>query len=315
MHPLRRLVGPLLVAVSAVAPAGVAARAGSGPVVENSIGMTFVPIPPGTFTMGSPAEEPRRERQETAHEVTISSGFLLGRHEVTVGQFKRFVRDTGHRTDAERDGKGAYGIDAAGKIGDMEPQFTWRSPGFEQADDHPVVDVTWNDAQAFCAWLGGREGRRYRLPTEAEWEYACRAGTRSPYQHGDDPEGLAERGNIADATARSRYPAWTIGIRAADGHVCTAPVGSFKPNAFGLFDMHGNVWEWCADHYVPGSYTADPQTDPTGPATGNDRVQRGGGWSSDSPKGRSAARVGRDATGYRGGYLGFRVVLVDEPKR
>ena len=313
-----RLAPSFLSVLIVAAPAG--DRAGAEParpdaVVENSLGMTFVRVPPGTFTMGSPMEEPGRERQETPHEVVISRGFLLGRHEVTVGQFTRFVRDTDRRTDAERDGKGAYGIDAAGKIGDMEPQFTWRSPGFVQADDHPVVDVSWDDAQAFCAWLGSSEGRRYRLPTEAEWEYACRAGTTTPYQHGDDPEGLADRGNIADATARRRFPTWTIGIRAEDGHVCTAPVGSFRPNAFGLFDMHGNVWEWCADRYAPGSFTAERRTDPTGPAAGNDRVQRGGGWSSDWPKARSAARIGRDAAGYRGCYLGFRVILVAEPAR
>jgi|688.fasta_scaffold02669_10 sulfatase modifying factor 1 len=277
--------------------------------VRNSVGMTLVFIPPGTFTMGSPENEPSREKQEVPHRVTLTKGFYLGRYEVTVGQFRQFVADTKYRTDGERDGIGAYGIDEAGKIEAMHARFTWKTPGFEQTDDHPVVDVSWQDATAFCRWLSTKEGKTYRLPTEAEWEYACRAGTDTPYAFGPDAEGLANAGNAADATARARYPGWTIGIRAEDGHVCTAPVGQFAANAFGLHDMHGNVWEWCADWYDPKGYANDKQTDPSGPVAGNDRVQRGGGWSSDAKRCRSASRIGRDAAGYRGCYLGFRVVL------
>jgi L-fuconolactonase len=277
--------------------------------ITTSVGMRFVSLSPGKFAMGSPETEAGREAQEVQHEVTISKGFYLGKHEVTVGQFKQFVKDAKYETDGERDGKGAYGINEAGKIEEMQAKFTWKSPGFEQTDDHPVVSVSWSDAKAFCKWLSEKERKTYRLATEAEWEFACRAGTKTAYAHGDDAEGLASAGNGADATARAKFPGWSIGIKAKDEYVFTAPVGQFKPNAFGLYDMHGNVWEWCEDWYEPNSYPKEKQVDPTGPAKGNARVQRGGGWSSDAKRLRSASRVGRDPTGYRGCYLGFRVVL------
>jgi len=281
--------------------------------VTNSLGMKLAYIPPGTFMMGSPESESGREAQEVQHEVKLVKGFYLGAHEVTFGQFKQFVVDTKYQTDGERDGKGAYGVNEAGKIEEMHARFTWKTPGFVQADDHPVVAVSWKDAKAFCDWLSQKEKKTYRLPREAEWEYACRAGTKTAYVHGDDPEGLATVGNGADATARSKFRGWSIGIKGMDGHLFTAPVGQFKANAFGLFDMHGNVWEWCEDWYVPNSYPKEKQIDPTGPATGKAKVQRGGGWSSDFKRLRSAARVGRDQSAYRGCYLGFRVVLETSP--
>ncbi len=109
-----------------------------------------------------------------------------------------------------------------------------------------MVNVSWNDAVAFCKWLSKKEGNTYRLPTEAEWEYACRAGTTTRYYSGDDPETLAKVGNVADATAKAKFPDWKYTIKASDGYVFTSPVGSFQPNAFGLYDMHGNAWQWCA---------------------------------------------------------------------
>jgi len=281
--------------------------------ISNSLGMKLVFISPGKFLMGSPECEPGREAQEVQHEVELTKGFYLGTHEVTVGQFKQFVADTKFQTDGERDGKGAYGINEAGKIEEMHAKFTWKGPGFEQTDEHPVVDVSWQDAKAFCAWLSQKEKKTYRLPTEAEWEHACRAGAKTAFAHSDDSEGLAENGNGADATARAKYPGWSIGIKGKDGYVFTAPVGQFKANAFGLYDMHGNVWEWCEDWYEPNSYPKEKQIDPTGPATGKAKVQRGGGWSSDSKRLRSAARVGRDQSAYRGCYLGLRVVLEKSP--
>ncbi len=306
-----RAAALLLIVLTASHPDPALLRAGPerSDSVTNSIGMKLAFVPPGKFAMGSPEGEPGREAQELQHEVELTKGFYLGTCEVTVGRFKQFVKDTKYETDGERDGKGSYGIDAAGKIEQMQAKFTWRSPGFEQTDDHPVVNVSWNDAEAFCRWLSTKEKKTYRLPTEAEWEYACRAGSTTAYSHGDDPEGLTAVGNGADATARARFPGWSLGIKAKDGHVFTAPVGRFKPNAFGLYDTHGNVWEWCEDWYEPNSYPKDKQVDPTGPATGKAKVQRGGGWSSDAKRLRSAARVGRDPSAYRGCYLGFRVAL------
>ena len=120
-----------------------------------------------------------------------------------------------------------------------------------------MVNVSWNDAAAFAEWLGKNEGKTYRLPTEAEWEYACRAGTTTRYSCGDDPEGLAEVGNVADATAREKHPDRKDTIAARDGFAYTAPIGRYRPNAFGLHDMHGNVWEWCWDAYDKDHYKKD----------------------------------------------------------
>ena len=279
-----------------------------GNEITNSIGMKLVHIPPGKFQMGSPESELGREKEEVQHEAELTKGFYLSAHEVTVGQFKEFVNATKHQTEAEKDGKGSWGPDAVGKFV-MDAKFTWKNPGFEQTDDHPVVNVSWNDAKAFCKWLSEKEKKTYRLPTEAEWEFACRAGTTTAFAHGDDPEGLSAAGNVADASARAKFPGWTLGIKAKDGHTFTAPVGQFKKNAFGLHDMHGNVWEWCADWYDQNGFTKDRQRDPTGPATGSARVQRGGGWSSAPHRARSASRVGRDPSAYRGCYLGFRIAL------
>ncbi|OHB82971.1 MAG: hypothetical protein A2V98_07465 [Planctomycetes bacterium RBG_16_64_12] len=221
----------------------------------NSIGMKMVLIPAGRFLMGSreSAEELAKafsawhakpeyfETEYPAHRVRITKPFYLGAHEVTVGQFRKFVEDSAYKTDAEKDGKGGWGFNpSTGKV-EQKPECTWRNAGFEQTDEHPVVNVSWNDAVAFCEWLSRKEGKTYRLPTEAEWEYACRAGTTTRYYHGDDPEGLATVGNVADTTAKAKFPKWTWTIQKSDGYVFTAPVGRFRANAFGLSDMHGNV--------------------------------------------------------------------------
>ena len=158
---------------------------------------------------------------------------------------------------------------------------------------------------AFCKWLSGKEGKTYRLPTEAEWEYACRAGTTTRYYSGDDPETLAKVGNVEDAAANLKFPHWTNAIKASDGYVFTAPVGKFKPNAFGLYDMHGNAWQWCSDWYDAKYYAKSPADDPTGPDTGDGRVIRGGSWDDSPHCARSAMRDGitpdlpSDGAGFR----------------
>jgi len=157
---------------------------GGEPVLTDSVGISFVEIEPGSFMMGASGSEPGRLANELpSREVTITSGFLMGVHEVTVGQFRSFIEATGYETEAERDVEGGFGIDfETGRVV-QDASCVWSAPGFpglEVRDDHPVVLVSWNDAEAFCAWMTEREGVRYRLPTEAEWEYACRGGTTTP---------------------------------------------------------------------------------------------------------------------------------------
>ena len=158
-------------------------------------------------------------------------------------------------------------------------------------------------------WLSRKEGKSYRLPSEAEWEYACRAGTTTRYYSGDDPETLAKVGNVADAALKVKFPSAKGLITASDGYAFTSPVGSFRPNAFGLYDMHGNAWQWCADWYGAEYYAASPVDDPKGPDSGSDRVIRGGGWYNYAGNCRSADRS-NDSPEDRSYLLGLRVSLV-----
>jgi sulfatase modifying factor 1 len=247
-----------------------------------------------------------RAADEVAHDVEISTSFYMGIHEVTIGQWRAFVKGTSYRTEAEKDGQGGYGFNAtAAQFEGRKPEYTWKNTGWAQTDAHPVVNVTWNDAVAFCQWLSTKEGKSYRLPTEAEWEYACRAGTTTRFYGGADEESLKTTANIADAALKAK---WAVAPRAAawdDGYPFTAPVGCFQANAFGLYDMHGNVYEWCQDWYGP--YSPDAQRDPQGPHTGASRVRRGGCWFDNAKSSRAAFRV-RNRPSYRDCNYGFRVV-------
>jgi len=276
-------------------------------ITTRSAGIRLKLIPAGTFQMGSTDEDKDAGNAEKPqHEVRISA-FYLGVTEVTRGQFRRFVDETGYRTEAEKDGKGGYGWNEEKKTFEQDPKYTWLNAGFEQSDEHPVVNVSWNDAAAFCEWLSRAEGQAYRLPTEAEWEYACRARTTTKYFSGDDPESLAGIGNVADGTAKEKYPGWPT-IAARDGYVYTAPAGRFQANAFGLCDMHGNVREWCQDWYDADYYKRSPVDDPPGPSGGAAyRVIRGGCWRS-AGFCRSAYRAAGPPD-LRSNYVGFRVAL------
>jgi formylglycine-generating enzyme required for sulfatase activity len=294
------------------------------PELINSIGMKLKLIPASEFMMGG---EESAEAMTTyfkrtysldfkaenykdeypPHRVRITQPFYLGIYHVTRGQFQHFVNDQGYKTDAEKDGKGGYGTNDEGKW-EQKPEYTWRNPGFPQTDEHPVVNVSWNDAVAFCEWLSRKEGKTYRLPTEGQWEYACRAGTMMRYYSGDDSETLAQVGNVADATAKAKFPSWKT-IEAKDGYVFTAPVGQFRPNAFGLYDMHGNAWQWCQDWYRGDYYAVSPTDDPKGPDSGSNRVLRGGGWFSIARLCRAAGRIHYEP-GHRDDNLGFRVCRV-----
>jgi formylglycine-generating enzyme required for sulfatase activity len=247
-------------------------------------------------------------RERPVHPVTITKPFFLGRYEVTKGQFKRFVEAKEYKTTAERDAKGGWGYTTdPRKPLQHRPTFNWRDWGVEQRDDSPVVNLSWYDATAFCHWLSGKEGKKYRLPTEAEWEYACRAGTTTRYYNGNDPEGLTRIANMRDATLKRQVPMWTHGVHSSDGWPFTSPVGKFEPNNFGLYDMLGNASEWCSDWFDENYYTNSPTTDPTGPPAGTMRVVRGEAWYAKPLDCRPARRLA-DSPSYRNAGSGFRVV-------
>jgi formylglycine-generating enzyme required for sulfatase activity len=194
-------------------------------VVVRGVAFEFVRVPAGEFIMGSVDGANDDLREQPPHRVRIERPFDLGRTEVTVGQFRAFVEATGHRTDAEKAG-GAYGRKPTG---DYRRGLCWNSPEFPQADDHPALWISWNDAVAFCAWLARETGSECRLPTEAEWEYASRAGEPGP--------GSGDRHAVD----------WNLGWHVYNSGVTTHPVAQKAPNAWGLHDMIGSVWEWCQD--------------------------------------------------------------------
>ena len=253
------------------------------------VAMEMVYIKPGTFTMGG-TEAPQADwvmDERPPHEVVLTKGFHIGKYEVTRGQFAAFVKSTGHVTEAEREGNASV-RKADGAWGDVAGA-SWRNPvSFVQTDDHPVICVSWSDAKAFCDWMSAKARREVRLPTEAEWENACRAGTTTRWSFGDGESGLGEH-------------AWY----AANSGMQTHPAGRRRPNGWGLCDLHGNVWEWCADW--SGPYDLTRTTDPVGPASGERRVLRGGGWGDTADFARSADRL-RFAPTSRNQNLGFRAV-------
>jgi formylglycine-generating enzyme required for sulfatase activity len=285
-------------------------------VITNSIGMKLALIKPGRFMMGSATDSQGHLDDELQHEVEITKPFYLGVYEVTIGQFRAFVRDTGFKTEAESDSDGGHGYDPVKKQWDgREPKkrFDWQNTGWEQTDGHPVVNVAWSDAKEFCDWLSQKEKKQYRLPTEAQWEYACRAGTQTRFYSGDKDSDLEKVANIADVSVKSKYRDISWAVSWNDKHPFTAPVGQFKPNTFGLFDMHGNVWEWCADWYDRRYYQKSPPKDPPGPSSSPEgkRVIRGGAWDTAARPCRAAHR-GRRTPDFRDDSLGFRVAMTDE---
>jgi formylglycine-generating enzyme required for sulfatase activity len=242
--------------------------AGRPQVVTNSIGMKLVLIPAGEFLMGSPEGEKDRSNDEgPQHRVRISKPFYLGETEVTQEQF-RAVMNT-------------------------EP---WKGQTYAQENGRNAASyINHDDAVEFCRRLSQREGKTYRLPREAEWEYACRGGTTTRFHFGDDESQLGEY-------------AWFDGNADSVGEDYAHAVRQKKPNPFGLYDMHGNVWEWCADWYDQEYYASSPGTDPTGPSSGSSRVLRGGSWYGVPLFVRCAVRSSFTPV-RRYNYSGFRVLL------
>ena len=290
-------------------------------VVETvSADMRFVLIPPGDFEMGTTRDMVRLQMLEFAkkfkdkgppgqiasflqsespqHSVRIGKPFYLGECEVTVAQFGQFVASEAYKTIPEQSRKGGTGFENGVNVG-RKPTFTWSNTGFKQPKEHPVCNITWLDAEAYCAWLSKRTQRTCRLPTEAEWEYACRAGTTSRWSFSDD---------ITDA--RPDEHMWFQVEKKFATNVSTHPVGKKKANPFGLFDMHGNVEEMCRDYWAAAYYESSPLEDPPGPANAPknpQRVARGGSFLESPALCRSASRNPRDpALGYV--EVGFRVV-------
>jgi len=279
---------------------------------RNSIGMQFVFIPPRSFVMGSfENEKDRKEREGPRHEVRITQPFYMSVYETTLGDFRRFVREAGYRFESA---DGSSDRESVGTLlgGSAEDApAPWETFLIEQTSRHPVLNVNWHEAEAFCHWLSEKEGCTYRLPTEAEWEYACRAGTTSMFSSGDSLWRFGALENHSDQSLKSK-PGWENKSAAPwdDGFPYTAPVGSFSANPWGLHDIHGNLREWCADWYDDEYYWScrmSPHDDPQGPEQGHRRVARGGSWGSQESYCRSARRY-YDEPDVRDDRTGFRIV-------
>ena len=289
-------------------------------------------IPPGEYVMGSDetAEQLQlagfvlphsgwREwiaAESPGHTVRITRPFYLGVSSATRAHFAAFVRATGYRTDAEAIGKGGWGYAIETKNGVQRSDFNWKQTGFAQSEQDPVVNVTWKDAQAYLKWLNELTAEsgstvRYRLPREAEWEYACRAGTTSRFFTGDQTGSLRGFANVQDVSFGVVFPShdqkkWQ-GFSFDDGAPFTSSAGLYSSNPFGLCDMLGNVWDWCNDYFDAGYFGRSPVEDPRGPSSGDSHVLRGGSWASGPVHLRCSSRD-YYGPGHRSYAVGFRVV-------
>lgn len=288
--------------------------------VANQKGISLRLIPPGVYIMGSPKDEPGRDDQrwdETQHPVWLTRPFYLSKYETTVEQFRRFVNDRNYKTDGEKNGGGHAHDDRA--VWQHRAGTSWLKPGyaapFDVEDRHPVVHVSHADSNAFCRWLNDQAGigRRssasahYNLPTEAQWEWACRAGSGARFWWGPDEDTTGKVINVGDRKLKSVHPDWPRSIMSMnDGHAFPARVGSYRPNAFGLHDMLGNIWEFCSTRYGP--YPRRLDVDPLDLDPKRGYAVRGGGWSNEALDARCATR-NADPPHFCHSNLGFRVAL------
>ena len=229
--------------------------------------MEFISVKGGCYKMGD-SFGAGGKNEKPVHEVCVND-FSMGKYDVTVGDFKKFVNDTGYRTEAERGG-GCY--DWTGK---KNAGLNWRNAGFSQDDRHPVVCVSWTDSSAFAEWLSGKTGKKYRLPSEAEWEYAARSGgKKEKYAGFSDESQLYRYADFCDKSCVFDHKT----ANQDDGYKFSAPVGGYLPNGLGLYDMTGNVLQWTNDWYGKAYYAESPRDNPKGPDNGQYRVLRGGSW-------------------------------------
>lgn len=295
----------------------------------------MVVVPAGTFRMGSTRDRALSEFETPRHEVTLGAAFAVARLEISRGQFAAFVRASGY---AGFQGKGCGVLRHADLQWVNDDARDWRNPGFEQGDDHPVVCVSWDDAKAYAAWLAQKTGKKYRLPSEAEWEYAALAGARGPRPWGEDDKAACKHANVWDETyekerglprrpERNQGTGTAPGFRdasasalkekrgtewfleshwCADAHAFTAPGGQYAANAFGLHDMIGNAWEWVED-CLNATYAGAPG-DGSAWLSGNceQRILRGGSWSAVPADARAVQRYLRPKPTRRAD-MGFRV--------
>ncbi|ANB18251.1 formylglycine-generating enzyme family protein [Dokdonella koreensis] len=278
------------------------ATAGQGP--------PLVVIPTGSFVMGSAAdEEGHRDNEEPQRRVEVGAGVAFGQSEVTVGQFRDFVNAAGYVTDAERAGTGSYYDEGTGRLADRRG-MTWKNDysGGRADDNLPVINVSWNDATTYLAWLSQQTGKRYRLPSEAEFEYALRAGSTTPYPWGEGDPRRPVGNFTGDGDRSPKKRSWARAFAEySDGYWGPAPVRSYPANAFGLHDMVGNVSEWVEDCWHD-NYTRAPRDQQAWVNPGcSNRVIRGGSWGSAPDQVRSAWRAGL-AAGSRSAQIGFRPV-------
>ena len=284
---------------------------------EPVTGMEFVWVPEGCFEMGQTEAEKQYLIKEAGdetyrkyyndelprHRVCVD-GFWMGKCETTRGQFRKFVKDTGYRTDAEKKGNARiFNKETDWKWKELSG-YNWKKMGYDQDDAHPVGCVSWNDAAAFAKWLSGKSGKNFGLPTEAQWEYAARGGVEAMRFWGDGESDACLYANAAD-----KGHGWPNSFPCDDGYEFTAPVGKYKPNPFGLYDMLGNVWEWCADRYGENYYSNSPEKNPQGPSKGGYRVLRGGSWFNLHRYVRCGYRS-RNSPDYRDSNNGFRLVAL-----
>ena len=296
-HPGARVlrIAPILFCIvfCIVVPRSAGGQSESPTWTEPLTGMEFVRVPEGCVALRPGASE--------NVEKLCSEEFWMGKTEVTSGQFQTFVKATGYRTEAENEGF------SWGYSGEWEKKagLNRTAPGIEEGDSRPVVHVTWNDAKAMAEWLSKSGAGRFGLPTENEWEYACHGGNPSSEPWGDTRSNACKYADIADISARERFPAWVV-FDCEDGHVATAPVGSYQPNAFGLYDTVGNVWEWVEDVRDTSGGVRD-RSKPSAPMDSR-RAVRGGSWNSRPGNASCSARDILQAPSRRSSDIGFRLI-------